>query len=164
MFINPLWPDSPHPTKVWRIVNRYSAGKHWDTWEACVAQVGPTVIPGAVNSWLFGNKYMLWIKFWDFLRGRWLSIEQHPVAWFSKSIKFPKKVDTSRVKPFISDVHFFGQIKLMSAFYYLKLFNSFFGAGSTKICSLKIFLCTKSRLNLLNQLFAILSITLLIWF
>ena len=50
--------------------------------------------------------FMLWIKFWDLVRGRWLGIKPHPVTWFSKSIKFPKRVDTSRVKPFISDVHF----------------------------------------------------------
>ena len=53
---------------------------------------------------------MLRIKFWDFVRGRWPSIKQHPEAWLSKSIKFPKKVDSPRVIPFISDVHFFGQI------------------------------------------------------
>ena len=31
----------------------------------------------------------LWVitdKVWDFARGSWLSIKQHPVTWFSKSI------------------------------------------------------------------------------
>ena len=45
--------------------------------------------------------FMLRIKFWDFVRGSWLSIKLHPVILLSKSIKFPKKEDKSRVKLFI---------------------------------------------------------------
>ena len=61
-------------------------------------------------------------------KGCLLGVKLHPITWFSKSIEFPKKEGKSRVKPFILDV--LGWIiKLMSAFYCLKLLSGLLAKG-----------------------------------